>query len=77
MGLTPEARQSLAEQLKTNPLFDILLSEQEAAAVERMVYAKDDQTRAEGALRIQAIRSLRQDCERSLRSTPVSKGAPA
>jgi hypothetical protein len=75
--MTPEARASLAEQLLSNPLFDELLNGIERAAIERMVHATDDETRAAGAMRVQAVRSLRSDCEASLRSTRERKAAPA
>ncbi|AIM40661.1 hypothetical protein SUFP_030 [Sulfitobacter phage NYA-2014a] len=42
-----------------------------------MVYATDDETRARNAMRVQAIRSLRSDCEACLRSTRERKAAPA
>ncbi len=75
--MDPETRAALAEQLLANELFKLLFSEQEAHAVEKMVYATDDETRQEGALRVLAIRSLQSDCERSLRSTRKRKAAPA
>ena len=75
--MTPEARQSLAEQLLSNPLFAVLMDELEQGAVEQMVYAETDTLRAEGAMRVRAVRSLRSDCEKSLRSTRERKAAPA
>lgn len=60
--MTPEGRKSLAEQLMANQLFTEMLDTQETQAIDRMVYAPDEQTRLEGALRVKAVRSLREDC---------------
>ena len=70
-------RASLAEQLKANPLFDELFDRVEREAVEAMIAAETNKLRAENAFRIQAIRSLRHDCEAFLRSTRERKAAPA
>lgn len=70
-------RASLAEQLVANPLWDVLMDEQERSAVERMVNAATDITRLECQLRVLAVRSFRADCEASLRSTRQVKSAPA
>jgi len=75
--LTRDERASLAEQLKANPLFAVLINEQEASAIERLVHAPTDLMRLECQLRVQAVRSLRHDCEASLRSTREPKAAPA
>lgn len=75
--MTPEARASLAEQLQANPLFAALFDELEASAVEQMIYATTDTTRAEGAMRVLAVRTLRADCKKALRSTRERKAAPA
>jgi hypothetical protein len=75
--MTERERMALAEQLMANPLFDALFAEQEAQAVERLIYAPDHETRHEAALRAQAIRTLRQDCVASLRNTQPRKDAPA
>lgn len=75
--MTSNERASLAEQLQTNPLFDELFDGIERAAIEAMIYADDEETRAEGAMRIRAIRSLRDDCGVSLRSIRDRKAAPA
>ena len=74
--MTPEERASLAEQLQTNPLFAELFNGIERDAIERMIYADED-TRAACALRVQAVRTLRSDCEASLRNTRERKAAPA
>lgn len=65
--MTPKERASMAEQLLANPLFTALFDGVERDAVEAMVYAKDDDTRARGAMRVQAVRALRDDCTNSLR----------
>lgn len=75
--MTSEVRASLAEQLTTNALFETLLSELEAGAVEQMVLAQDDTTRAEGAMYVRAVRSFRHDCNRQLRGKRERKPAPA
>lgn len=72
--MTPQERKSLAEQLLTNPLFTATLEDMERSAVERLIYAKDDT--AEAQLRVQAIRTFRQDLEQALNTQP-RKGAPA
>ena len=72
--MTPEERKSLAEQVLTNPLFKATLEDMERTAVERLIYAKEDT--AEAQLRVQAIRTFRQDLEQSLNTQP-RKGAPA
>jgi hypothetical protein len=69
--------ESLAEQLLANPLFGELFDRLEREAVETMIAAPDDETRAWGALRVKAIRSLRTDCEAMLRNTRPRKAAPA
>ena len=66
--MTPEARASLAEQLLSNPLFTDLFDSIEKSAVERMIYAADEETRAKDALRVQAIRALRDECDTALRT---------
>lgn len=72
-----EARASLADQLLSNPLFDELMDGVEAAAIEQMVAAKDHEKRHEGALRVQVVRTFREDCQRELRNTRPKKAAPA
>lgn len=75
--MTPQERASLAEQLLTNPLFAATFDTLEKRAVEAMIYAKDDDARKNEAMRVQAIRSFRSDCEASLRSNRTPKAAPA
>lgn len=75
--MTDLERANLAEQLISNKLYGELFDSLERAAVEAMVYATDDETRARDAMRVQAIRSLRSDCEACLRSTRERKAAPA
>ena len=69
-------RAALADQLMDNPLFHELLGGIERAAIETMIYAKDDAARAIGAMRVQAIRDLRTECEATLRQ-PAPRAAPA
>ena len=75
--VTKEERQSLADGLIGNPLWAVLMAEQEANAVERLIHAQTDIARLECQLRVQAVRAFRADCEASLRSTRPVKGAPA
>jgi hypothetical protein len=71
--MTDKERASLAEQLLANPLFAELFNGVERDATEAMIYAKDDDTRARAAMRVQAVRSLRDDCMSSLRATREPK----
>jgi hypothetical protein len=66
-------RASLAEQLLANPLFDELMGGLEKDAIEAMVYASTDEIRARAAMRVQATRSFRADCEAWLRNTRERK----
>jgi len=75
--MTPNERASLAEQLLSNPLFDELFDSIEKNTVEAMIFATDDETRARSAMRVQAVRTLRTDCEACLRNTRERKAAPA
>ena len=75
--MTPSERKSLATSLLCNPLWDVLMAEQEATAIERMIAANTEQSRHECQLRVQAIRAFRQDCEASARNTQPQKGAVA
>ena len=75
--MTPNERKALAESLVANPLWAVLMAEQEASAIERMISADTDISRHECQLRVQAVRSFRSDCEASLRSTREPKAAPA
>ena len=75
--MTPSERASLAEQLMANPLWAVLMAEQESIAIERLIAASTEQARLECQLRVQAVRSFRQDCEAALRNTPPQKGAVA
>ena len=71
--MTPQERKALAEQILTNQLFNAVMGDLESNAIEAMIYAKDDETRARLAMRVQAIRSFRADCEASLRNTEPRK----
>ncbi len=73
--MTPEQRKSLAEQIITNPLYNLVLDEMEQASIERLVYEQHDNL-AEAQLRVQAIRAFRSDLDRCLNNRP-KKGAPA
>ena len=75
--MTPTERQSLAEQLKANPLFDVLINELVQGAIDRLIHANTDLARLECQLRVQAVQAFRADCEASLRSTRAPKNAPA
>lgn len=75
--MTEQERKSLAEQILTNPLFAETFDGLERRAIEATIWAKDDETRARQAMRVQEIRSFRQDCEAALRNTQPQKGAVA
>lgn len=75
--MIPSERAALAEQLMANPLWAVLMAEQESIAIERLIAASTEQARLECQLRVQAVRSFRQDCEAALRNTPPQKGAVA
>jgi hypothetical protein len=75
--MTDQERKALAESLHANPLFHALFAELEASATQACIWATDEDTRRAAAMRVQAIQTLRQDCEEALRSKPASKGAPA
>lgn len=75
--MTSKERASLAEQLLANALFSELFDSIEKNTVEAMIFAPDDDTRARSAMRVQAVRTLRSDCQACLRSTRERKGAPA
>lgn len=72
--MTPDERRSLAQQIVSNPLFVAVLDDMEKAAIERLIFAKDDTAIAQ--LRVVAIRTFRADLERAL-SNPPRKAAPA
>lgn len=74
--MTTEERMALAEQLKANPLFDILIGEIEAAAIEALIYATTENDRIAAQWRVRAARALREDCEAALRSNHARKGVP-
>lgn len=75
--MTNDERAALAESLMSNPLWTVLWQEQEARAVESLVYAPDDEKRRFAAMQVQAIRTFRADCEGCLRNTQPRKNAPA
>ena len=75
--MTPQERAALAESLLANPLFAELFAGIERDAVEAMIYAADDDTRARSAMRVQAIRALRDDCTNALRDMTPRRAAPA
>lgn len=73
--MTPDERRSLAEQITANPLFNEILDDLEKNATEALIWA-DDERRLTAQLRVQAIRTLRDDLVAAL-STRQRKGAPA
>jgi hypothetical protein len=75
--MTPEERVALAEQLKANPLFALILNEIEASAIERLVFAQGDVARLECQLRVQAVREFRLACAMALHRETEPKMAPA
>jgi hypothetical protein len=73
--MTPRERKALAEQITANPLFTDILNGMEQSAIEALIYAADD-TRQAAQMRVQAIRTFRQDLSASL-NTHEPKAAPA
>jgi len=67
--MNAKERASLAEQLLSNPMFGELFDGVERNAIETMIAARDDATRARSAMRVQAIRDMRIYCQNSLRDT--------
>ena len=74
--MTPQERKSLAEQITANPLFTAILDDMERGAIEGLIHAGTDQSRHECQLRVQAIRTFRQDLGECL-NTREPKAAPA
>ena len=76
--MNPKDRASLAEQIISNPLLDVVLDELERDAIERGIYAQpnDDPTRASAMAEVRAVRAFRAALIASLRDTRVAKGAP-
>ena len=75
--MTPQERATLAEQILSNPLTDIILCDIEASAIEALVYAKTEQDRVEAQWRVRAARSFRETCLVALSSTSSGKGGIA
>lgn len=75
--MTPEQRASHAQNILDNPLFQEIMDKLEHSAIERCVNALDPDTMAEGAMRVQAVRSFRSDCQSMIDSTRERKAAPA
>lgn len=73
--MTPQERRSLAEQILSNPLFDTVLDELEAGAIEALIYAAEHD-RATRQIRVQVIREFRTDLGNCL-NTREPKSAPA
>ena len=73
--MTPQDRKALAEQILGNPLFKTILSEIEANAIEQLIFSQQENSLA-AQMRVQAIRSFREDLEASL-DTHERKGAVA
>lgn len=74
--MTPQERAALAESLMANPLFAELFAGIERDAVEAMIYATDDDTRASAAMRVQAVRAVQADCTNALRDMTPRRAAP-
>jgi hypothetical protein len=76
--MNAKERASLAEQIISNPLFDVVLDELERDAIERGVYAplNDSETRQSAMAEVRAIRAFRSNLSASLRDNRPTKGAP-
>ncbi len=77
MGMTPEERKGLAEQLRAHPLYEELLASIEATAIEALIYARTEDERIAAQWRVRSARAFREDCESFLRNTQSRRGAPA
>lgn len=75
--MTPFEKASLAEQLMGNPLLQQILSDMEKSAVERLIFADNEQDRVASQMRVLAVRTFRSDCESLLRSTRAREGVMA
>ena len=73
--MTPEDRKALAQQIATNPLTEIILSEIEASATEALIYAEKEQGRVEAQWRVRAARAFRDEITRAVNNRE-RKGAP-
>jgi hypothetical protein len=71
-------RASLAEQIISNPLLEVVLNELEHDAIERGIYAQpnDHETRQSAMAEARAVRAFKAALMASLRDTRVAKGAP-
>lgn len=74
--MTPDERRGLAEQLKANPLFAILMDKLEQVAVSRMYAADTDAKRLEAQAYARAAKNFRLDCDAELRNTQTRSAAP-
>lgn len=73
--MTDQERRNLAEQLKANPLTDIILAEIETGAIERLVHAATEQDRIAAQAAVRAARAFR-DALTSSVNTHRGRGAP-
>jgi hypothetical protein len=71
-------RASLAEQIISNPLLEVVLNELEHDAIERGIYAppNDHETRQSAMAEARAVRAFRSNLAASLRDNRPTKGAP-
>lgn len=74
--MTPTERKNLADQIATNPIYNVLMDEIEQSAVERMISAQTDTARLEAQAYVRATRAFREDCDAMLRNYQERKGAP-
>jgi hypothetical protein len=75
--MTPRERTSLAEQLKSNPLLNIVLDELEKAAMEQAIYAPYDnhEKRQAYLAEVRAIRAFRSNLTTKLWDNASKKDA--
>lgn len=74
--MQPNERKSLAQQLEANPLFNELLEQLEAVAIEKMFAAKTEQDRIEAQASAHACRNFRADWQRLLTNNRPKKQVP-
>lgn len=73
--MNSEDRKHLAQQIATNPLTEIILSDIERSATEALIYADTEQGRVEAQWRVRAARAFRDEITRAV-NTRERKGAP-
>lgn len=64
--MNEDERKRLAEQILTNPLFELVFSELETDAIDQCIETRDPVTRADKAAEVRVIREFRRKCKSAL-----------